>query len=78
MTDLLLANLVPLFAVVLALIGVLVFRLSRRDRPLAAVFVVLGALFLALWFGAEEGAPPAMPSPAAGITATPVLRPPRP
>ena len=78
MTDLLLANLVPICAVALALIGVLVFRLSRRDRPLAAVFVVLGAVFVVLWFSAEEGAPPAEPSPNAGITATPVLRPPRP
>ena len=78
MIDLLLGNLVPLFAVGLALIGVLIFRLSRRDRPLAAVFVILGALFLVLWFGAEEGPPPAEPSPATGPTATPVFRPPRP
>jgi hypothetical protein len=69
------ANLVPILGVLVALIGIAIFRLSRRDRPLAAVIVVIGVAFVALWFGAQEGAPPVDPTPSPRATASPVLRP---
>jgi hypothetical protein len=69
--DLLFANLVPIFGILVALIGITIFRLSRRDRPMAAVVVVVGFAFVVLWFGAREGSPPADSSRTPAATASP-------
>lgn len=75
MIDLVFANLVPILGLVVALVGLAIYRLSRRDRPMAAVIVVLGVAFVALGFGAREGAPPVDQVPSPVATASPVLRP---
>ena len=75
MIDLVFANLVPILGVVVALVGLAIYRLSRRDRPMAAVVIMLGIAFVVLGFGAREGAPPVDPFPSPIATASPVLRP---
>jgi hypothetical protein len=70
--DLFFSNLVPILGIVVALIGIAIFRLSRRDRPMAAMVVVVGIAFVVLGLSAEEGAPPVDPPVA---TASPVARP---
>ena len=71
MVDLFFANLVPLLGLIVALIGIAIFRLSRRDRAMAAMVVVIGIAFIVLGLTAEEGAPPADPSPSPVVTASP-------
>jgi hypothetical protein len=73
--DLFFANLVSLLGIVVALIGIAIFRLSRRDRPMAAMVVVVGIAFVVLGLTAEEGAPPVDPTPSPVATASPVARP---
>ena len=70
MIDLFFASLVPILGLAVALVGLVIFRLSRRDRPMAVVIALLGLAFVFLWFSAPEGAPPVggTPSPAASAT----------
>lgn len=74
LADQIFANLVPILGLIVALIGVAIFRLSRRDRPIAAVVVVLGLAFIVLWVGAPEGAPPVGGTPSPLPPATPASR----
>lgn len=53
------------------LVGVVVMRLSRRDRAMGAIAMVLGVIGLLAYLGAEEGAPPPEATPAATPSAIP-------
>lgn len=54
------------------LIGIIVIRLSHRDRGTGAIAIVLGVVGLVAWLSAEEGAPPlANATPTAVTTASP-------
>lgn len=54
------------------LIGVTVIRVSRRDRGMGAIAIVLGVVGLVAYLAAEEGAPPRpTATPAATLVSAP-------
>ncbi len=54
------------------LFGIVIIRISRRDRGMGAIAVVLGLIGLVAYLTAEEGAPPpAATTPISTISSTP-------
>lgn len=47
------------------LVGVIIIRISKRDRGMGAVAIVLGIIGLLAYITAEEGAPPPEATPTA-------------
>lgn len=65
---------VLLLCIVLIVAGIAAIRLSRRQRGIGAVAVVLGVIGLLAWAAAEHGSPPppnATPTHGLVVTVTP-------
>ncbi len=54
------------------LLGIVVFRRSRRDRAMGAIAIALGVIGLIAYLTAEEGSPPPpLATPATSISNSP-------
>lgn len=54
------------------LLGIVVFRHSRRDRPMGAIAMALGLIGIIAYLTAEEGAqPPSLTTPTSSVSGAP-------
>ncbi|MGI8977491.1 MAG: hypothetical protein ACR2GS_12305 [Thermomicrobiales bacterium] len=54
------------------LLGIVVFRHSRRDRPMGAIAMALGLIGIIAYLTAEEGAqPPSLTTPTSSVSGIP-------
>ena len=56
---------------VMMLVGITIIRISKRDRGMGAVAIVIGVIGLVAYLTAEEGEPP-VDTASPGVTATTV------
>ncbi len=66
-TDLLVLGMCALMIVA----GITMIRLSRRQRGMGAIGIVIGVIGLLAYLSAEEGAPPPVGTPSVAETSTP-------
>jgi len=61
------------------LLGIMVFRHSRRDRPMGAIAIALGVIGLIAYLTAEEGSPPPpVATPTSSVSGSPANASPEP